>query len=109
MMKSVYLWRSGVFSYAHTMRFHRILIILLILAAPQAWAQYSNDWVVQGQQYLKISIAEDGIYRVTYDDLSQAGLSMAAIDPRLIQLFHRGEEQAILFQHNQTPANAQFD
>src|SRR5688572_27587103 len=86
------------------------IILALILSLPlAASAQYANDWVVDGQQYLKISVAADGIYKLTYDNLVDAGLQLAAIDPRRIQVYHRGEELAILFHHNQIPANDQFD
>ncbi len=37
-----------------------------------------------------------GVFKLTYSDLQNAGVPVAAIDPRLIQLFHRGKEQAIL-------------
>jgi hypothetical protein len=86
------------------------IILTLILSLPLAVsAQYANDWVVDGQQYLKISIAADGLYKLTYDNLVDAGLQVSAIDPRRIQVYHRGEEQAILFHHDQSPANDQFD
>jgi len=85
-------------------------VITLILSLPLAVsAQYANDWVVYGQQYLKISIAQDGLYKLTHDDLVDAGLPADAIDPRRIQVYHRGEEQAILFHHDQTPADDHFD
>src|SRR5689334_2820939 len=87
-----------------------IRTLLLVLSLPVAVsAQYANNWIVAGQQYLKISISEEGLYKVTHADLVDAGLPVSSIDPRRVQLFHRGVEQAIVFQHNQTPADDHLD
>ena len=61
----------------------------------QAYAQYGNEWVKFNQQYYKISIAKDGLYRLTYSDLQNAGFPVNTTDPRRIQIFHRGIEQLI--------------
>ena len=50
------------------------------------------------QQYYKIPVAKDGIYRLTYTDLQNAGFPVGSIDPRRIQIFHRGVEQRITVQ-----------
>lgn len=45
---------------------------------------------------LKISVNQDGIYRITYDDLVNAGIKVPrVIDPKGIKLFNKGEEIAI--------------
>lgn len=88
----------------------RLRIFLLFVLFPLASvAQYSNDWVSHNQTYYKISVAATGVYRVTYDQLQAAGVPVNSIDPRLIQLFHRGQEQAIYFKHNQQPADQNFE
>ena len=61
---------------------------------------YGNEWIDFNKEYYKVTLAEDGIYRLTYDDLLQAGFpigsnSATPVDPRRIQLFHRGQEIAI--------------
>jgi hypothetical protein len=61
-----------------------------------AAAQYSNSWVMPGQSYYRIPVAQKGVYRLTHTDLQNAGVPVNAIDPRQIQIFHRGVEQAIL-------------
>ncbi|MFM8913349.1 MAG: hypothetical protein ACKOE6_10620, partial [Flammeovirgaceae bacterium] len=50
------------------------------------------------QQYFKIPVAKDGIYRLTYSDLQAANFPVSTVDPRLIQVFHRGVEQSIFVQ-----------
>ncbi len=88
----------------------RLRTFLLFVFFPLAcFAQYSNSWVTHNQQYYKISVATTGIYRLTYDQLQQAGVPVNSIDPRLIQIFRRGQEQAIYFKHNQLPADNKFD
>lgn len=74
------------------------LTILLIGLPFLGFAQYSNDWIRNGQSYYKIAVAAKGVYRLTYSDLQIAGLPLSAIDPRRIQIFHRGQEQSIFVQ-----------
>jgi hypothetical protein len=58
-------------------------------------AQSPNQWIDFSQNYYKIPVAKDGIYKVTYLQLQQIGFPVQSIDPRNLQLFHRGKEQAI--------------
>lgn len=72
------------------------LLLFLVILPWEAFAQYTNEWIRPGQVYYRIPVAKKGIYKLTYADLQTAGVPVAAIDPRLIQLFHRGKEQSIL-------------
>ena len=72
------------------------LTILMCLGTLSAYSQFGNEWINDGQQYYKIKIGEEGVYRLTYDDLQQAGFPVTSVDPRRMQLFFRGQEQAIL-------------
>ncbi len=73
------------------MRFVFFLLVYLPLAVS---AQFSNSWINLSQQYYKIPVAKDGIYKLTYTNLQAAGFPVGG-DPRYIQLFHRGQEQSI--------------
>ncbi len=75
----------------------RLLIFFLVLPL-LSFSQYSHDWIKQGQTYFRIPVAKGGVYRLTTSDLQSAGVPVAAIDPRRIQIFHRGQEQAIFVQ-----------
>lgn len=86
-----------------------VFTFLFSAATTACLAQHPNSWVSYNQPYYKISVAATGIYRLTYDQLQQAGVPVNTIDPRLIQVFHRGQEQAILFKHDQQPADNKFD
>ncbi len=56
---------------------------------------YANDWINYAQTYYKIPVTEEGIYRLTYAELQNANFPVDAVDPRNIQLYHRGMELAI--------------
>lgn len=79
---------------------------LLAFPALPLSAQYGNEWIKFNQQYYKIPVAADGLYRITYAQLQASGFAVDAADPRRLQLFHRGVEQAIYVQGQ---ADAKFD
>lgn len=74
--------------------FGRYLIILFLIGivAPNGWGQYGNEWIRFNQQYVKVPVAKDGIYRISLADLEAAGLPLN--DLNRIQLFHRGSQVA---------------
>lgn len=53
---------------------------------------YGNEWIQSGQAYYKIQVAEDGIYRIPFQTLANAGISADAVQGRQFQLFHLGQE-----------------
>jgi len=71
------------------------LCFALFIASFSALGQYSNSWIIAGQSYYRIPIANKGVYRLTYADLQNAGVPVNSVDPRQIQIYHRGVEQAI--------------
>lgn len=72
-----------------------ILTFFTVFVAIGSFAQFGNEWITFNQQYYKIPVAKDGLYRLTYTDLQNAGFPVGSIDPRRIQIFHRGVEQHI--------------
>jgi len=85
----------------------RFLKLLLLWALCGWWAyaraQFGNEWIQYNQLYFKVGVAQDGVYRITYADLQSAGFPVGSVDPRRLQLFHRGTEQAI-YVHGQDDA-----
>ncbi len=72
------------------------LLLFFLFCVGQLLSQpYYNNWINHSQQYYKFKVAENGIYRIDFNALQNAGVPVAAIDPRSIQLFGRGEELAI--------------
>jgi hypothetical protein len=53
---------------------------------------YNNEWINYNQRYYKIPIFKTGLYKITYQDLQQAGIPINTIQPDNFQLFQRGNE-----------------
>ncbi len=70
--------------------------LLLLVQIPALQAQIGNEWINPNQNYYKIPTIQDGMYRLSYQDLSNAGIT--GVNPQQIQIFHRGTEQAIYIQ-----------
>ena len=73
-------------------------LALVILSSLPSQAQFSNEWINFSQPYYKIPVSKSGIYRISQTDLIAAGVPIGSIDPRRINLYHRGVEQAIFIQ-----------
>ncbi|HEX2901661.1 MAG TPA: C25 family cysteine peptidase, partial [Bacteroidia bacterium] len=84
---------------AHTPRRASLLTLVWLLLGPaMLHAQtydYGNAWYDPGADYLRFKVAEDGIYRVSAQQLVQAGFDTTGIDPANLHLRYRGVEQFI--------------
>ena len=68
----------------------------------------TNSWINFSQTYFKIPIYKNGIYKLDSAFLASNGFPIASTDPRNIQVFQFGEEQAIYIQgENDGVLNAQ--
>jgi hypothetical protein len=68
----------------------------LLLSGGVAQAQsgpVGNEWIVPGQQYYKVKVLRDGLYKLDYQYLTNAGVSGVA--PSEFQLWRRGRQMAI--------------
>lgn len=73
-----------------------LLFIYILLTGYYLQAQnYGNEWIDYSQQYYKIKIVEDGVYRISQQELASAGVPTGTFDPRNLQLFRDGVEQYI--------------
>ena len=73
-----------------------VAIVLLLIQGSQAFIcaqEFGNEWIDYQKSYIKITTVQDGIYRLSYEDLEEFGVTQ--VDPRKLQLFHRGVEQTI--------------
>jgi hypothetical protein len=68
---------------------------LIALAPFLCEAQVGNEWVEANQQYFRVPVARDGIYKLEFSVLQSAGFPVTTVNPGQIQLFHRGVEQSI--------------
>lgn len=53
--------------------------------------RYGNEWLEYDRPYLRMSVAEEGFYRITATDLALNGWSLSAENAGRWQLYHRGE------------------
>ena len=56
---------------------------------------YGNEWIDYTQTYVKIPIAQDGIYRLTAAALQAAGIPLSNVAANRFQLFKLGQEVPI--------------
>jgi len=68
-----------------------------ILSAKQRQAFPANP-ALYLQNRFKIGVKEEGIYKITYSDLLEAGFPVGRINPRKIRLFNKGREIPVYFQ-----------
>jgi len=60
------------------------------------WISFINGQPYSSQQYFRIGVWKDGVYRLTYNDLQNSSVPVNAwFSPDRYQLFHRGKEQFI--------------
>lgn len=75
------------------------IILSICLASNCSYSQNNNyNWISPNKTYLKLLIAEDGIYRITKQDFQKVRLETNAIDPRTVKVLYKGNEVPIFFQ-----------
>ena len=84
-------------NYTHSRQRWVVLLVWLglWLASTAAQAQsgpVGNEWIVPGQTYYKMKIVRDGLYKIDYQYLTQAGI--AGVVPNELQIWRRGREIA---------------
>ncbi|MFK8102513.1 MAG: C25 family cysteine peptidase [Saprospiraceae bacterium] len=63
---------------------------------------YGNEWIDFDQDYHKITITEDGIYRISYQTLINANIPVNNIQANQFQIFHLGQEIPLYLSSNAT-------
>ena len=73
-----------------------ILFAGLFFTSDELFGQpYGNEWIDENQTYYKFKIGKNGLYRITSDELMEAGFPVSSIPSSRIKLYRRGKEQAI--------------
>ncbi len=65
-----------------------------------AQKKYGNEWLVPGNTYLKLKVSEDGVYKVTFEEMMAAGFIQGKIAGKDLRLINYGQEQAIHVSNN---------
>ncbi|MFC6223600.1 C25 family cysteine peptidase [Hymenobacter artigasi] len=79
----------------------------LWLSSTTAQAQsgpVGNEWIVPGQTYYKMKIVRDGLYKIDYQYLTQAGIT--GVVPNELQIWRRGREIATYVGGSRTTLDA---
>ncbi len=53
--------------------------------------QKTDEWINYDNTYVKIGVAQDGVYRFDYNDLVSSGVSLNGINPQTFKFFNKGE------------------
>lgn len=77
-------------------KFITFLILFPTLLSAQMWngvdTLYGNEWIQYDQNYYKISIANDGIYRIPYQSMADQGIPVSSFQGNQLQLYYMGQE-----------------
>ncbi|MEO0899862.1 MAG: C25 family cysteine peptidase [Bacteroidota bacterium] len=81
-----------------------VLFWVFALSTIATFAQfdYGNDWyrANSDKTFIRLVVEEDGLYRVTLQDLLTAGHDLSTVPPANLQVFYRGREIPIYVQSN---------
>ncbi|MFN0015604.1 MAG: C25 family cysteine peptidase [Saprospiraceae bacterium] len=73
-----------------------LLILPSIAASAQMWngtdTLYGNEWIDFAKTYYRIPVADDGIYRIPYQVLADAGFPVATTPAADLRLYRYGEQ-----------------
>ena len=72
------------------------ILFLLLLNAMCAFSQNYN-WITPNQIYLKMYLADEGMYRINKSDFVTAGINADVIDPRTVKVYYKGTQAPIFF------------
>lgn len=73
-----------------------LFLLLTLSLHAQMWngqdTLYGNEWIRYDQSYYKFKVADDGVYRIPFEQLQAAGIPTGSVRGQQFQLFHLGEE-----------------
>lgn len=56
------------------------------------YSQYANNWISYGQKYHKVKVWQEGIHRISVNNLLSAGVEVYTCKHQQIQMWHNGVE-----------------
>jgi hypothetical protein len=78
-----------------------IIAVLFISLSIFEINSQNYNWITPNKPYLKLYVIDDGIYRISQNDFTQAGINTAVIDPRTVKVYYKGFEIPIYFEGEQ--------
>lgn len=93
-------------------RFILLLLIAPVSLSAQIWngadTLYGNEWIDFSKTYYKIKIATDGIYRISYQTLSDAGFPVNTVPADQFRLYRYGRQEPIYISANGLLSNPDY-
>jgi len=78
-----------------------IVFITILFTSLISWAQpYGNEWINYSQKYYQFPIVEDGVYRITHQNLLDAGVPLNSISSNQFQVFAKEKELPLFVKDN---------
>ncbi|MBK8553017.1 MAG: T9SS type A sorting domain-containing protein [Ignavibacteria bacterium] len=77
-----------------------LLALLFIFYTNNSFSQNYN-WITPNKTYLKMYVADDGMYRLNKTDFENSGISTNSIDPRTVKVFSKGNQIPVFFSGEQ--------
>lgn len=84
--------------FDYMLKIYLSILITFCFSSVIAQTPYGNDWINPTQQYFKIKVAQQGIYRLNHSTLSQQIPTLGNVNPKNFQLYKNGKEVAIYVQ-----------
>ncbi len=69
---------------------------------------FGNEWIDYDKTYYKLSVEEDGVYRVRMSELASAGMPISNIEGKELQLYYFGESYPIYVNNTGSLSNSDF-
>ncbi|MBX3008312.1 MAG: hypothetical protein KF816_09830 [Melioribacteraceae bacterium] len=54
-----------------------------------------GDWIDKSNEYIKYAISQDGLYRITKEDLDNLGVSTLGINPKSFKIYFKGKQREV--------------
>jgi hypothetical protein len=52
----------------------------------------TGDWIDYDNEYIKLAVSEEGIYKISYDNLQSFGVNPSSINPLTFKIFFEGKQ-----------------
>lgn len=72
-------------------------LVFIFLFLPSISIAQNFNWIIPNKAYLKLYVAEDGMYRINKSDFVNAGINITSIDPRTVKVYFKGNQIPIYF------------
>lgn len=75
-----------------------LAIFVCFFLTNNSFSQNNYNWITPNKTYLKLSVIDDGIYRINKVDFENAGISTSGLDPRTVKVMYNGSQLPVFFQ-----------